>query len=264
LTGKPLLIVDVTFASSGSSHKEVISLRYSPALLTALLIAAPFINAQEAPSTPATVPDSVVLPPPPHGVIPDKRAYGVLPNYRTAESDGPYLPITTKQKFTIAKKDTLDWPSYIMAGFFAGISQINNSNPSFHQGVKGYGRRYISAVADQDIGNFMTEAILPTLFHQDPRYFRKGHGSVMGRIAYAASRSAIAKSDSGRWTFNASEFLGNGVVASLGNAYYPDAVGFNSTMQRMFTQIGTDSISQVMKEFWPDIKRKFSRRKATD
>jgi hypothetical protein len=256
----------------------VISLQHSRVPLAALLLLAPFVQAQEAPSAPAVsgsaasaasaggaaaVPETVVLPPQ-HGVIPDKRAYGVLPNYRTAESDGPYIPITTKQKFTIAKKDTLDWPSYIMAGFFAGISQLGDSNPSFGQGVKGYSRRYISSVADQDIGNFMTEAILPSLLHQDPRYFRKGHGSVMGRIAYAASRSAIAKTDSGKWTFNASEFLGNGIVASLGNAYYPDAVGFNPTMQRMFTQIGTDSISQVMKEFWPDIKRKLTHNKTSD
>ncbi|MDQ1470044.1 MAG: hypothetical protein QOJ99_1524 [Bryobacterales bacterium] len=196
-----------------------------------------------------------------HAVIPDKRAYGVLPNYRTAELGTPYLSITTNQKFTIARKDTLDWPSYIMAGFFSGVSQLGDSNPSFGQGLKGYGHRYICSVADQDIGNFMTEAILPTVFHQDPRYFRKGHGSVMGRIAYAASRSVIAKNDSGGWTFNAAEFLGNGMVASLGNAYYPDQVGFNPTMQRMFTQIGTDSLSQVMKEFWPDIKRKLTRKR---
>jgi hypothetical protein len=193
---------------------------------------------------------------------PDKRAFGVLANYRTAEESGPWSPITTRQKFTIARKDTLDGPSYILAAFFSGISQLNNTNPSFGQGLKGFGRRYVSSIADQDIGNYLTEAILPTAFHQDPRYFRRGHGSVMGRIAYAASRSAIAKNDSGQWTFNAAEFLGNGMVASLGNAYYPDERGFKPTMQRMFTQIGTDSLSQVLKEFWPDVKRHFLQKHA--
>jgi hypothetical protein len=226
----------------------VTRLPYLSALIAATLLMAPFAMAQD---------DTGEV----HPVIPDKRAYGVLPNYRTTELDSPYVSITAKQKFTIARKDTLDWPSYILAGFFSGISQLDDSNPSFGQGLKGFGRRYISSVADQDIGNFMTEAILPSMFHQDPRYFRKGHGSVMGRIAYAASRSVIAKNDSGRWTFNASEFLGNGIVASIGNAYYPDQVGFNPTMQRMFTQIGTDSISQIMKEFWPDIKRKLTRKR---
>jgi hypothetical protein len=188
----------------------------------------------------------------------DKRAYGVLPNYRTAEEDAPYAPLTTKQKFTIARKDTFDWPSYILAAGFAGISQLNNSNPSYHQGAEGYAKRYLASIADQDIGNFMTEATMPTLFHQDPRYFRKGHGSVGGRILYAASRVVVGRGDSGNWQFNASEFIGNGAVAALGNLYYPDAKGFDATMQRMFTQIGTDAVSQVMKEFWPDVKHHFS------
>jgi len=187
----------------------------------------------------------------------DKRIFGVLPNYRTADGTQPFRPITTKQKFTIATKDTFDYPSYVLAAAFSGISQVNNSNPSFGQGLKGYARRYASAVADQDIGNFMTEAIYPSLLHEDPRYFRKVHGSVMGRLGYAATRVLVTRTDSGAWRFNSSEFLGNGTVAAIGNLYYPDARGFGPTMQRMGTQIGTDAISGVLKEFWPDIKRKF-------
>jgi hypothetical protein len=230
-----------------------------------LFATAALLMQQGMAQTPAAAsPDPVAAPqgeqrvPGQPAVVEDKRAFGVLPNYRTAEADGPFVAITTRQKFTIARKDTFDWPSYILAGAFAGISQLGDSNPSFGQGAKGYGRRYLSSVADQDIGNFMSEAIMPSLLHQDPRYFRKGHGSVKGRIAYAASRVLIARGDSGNWQFNASEFLGNGIVASIGNAYYPDAVGFDPTMQRMFTQIGTDAISQVLKEFWPDVKRKLS------
>jgi hypothetical protein len=191
----------------------------------------------------------------------DKRAFGVLPNYRTSEESIPFKPITTKQKFTIAMKDTFDYPSYVLAAAFAGISQLDNSNPSFGQGLKGYARRYASGVADQDIGNFMTEAVMPSLFHEDPRYFRRGQGSVGGRIMYAVSRVAVTKTDAGGRSFNFAEFLGNGTVAALGNAYYPDQVGFSSTMQRMFTQIGTDAISQVLKEFWPDVKRKWLHKK---
>ena len=212
--------------------------------------------ATEAPTTQSKA-DPVPVP------VQDKRAYGVLANYRTAEESGPYTPLTVKQKFTIARKDTTDGPAYILAGFFSGISQLNNSNPSFGQGLKGYSRRYASSIADQDIGNFLTEGAIPSLLHQDPRYFRRGHGSVMSRILYAASRSAVAKNDKGNWTFNASEFLGNGIVASIGNAYYPDDVGFKPTMQRMFTQIGTDSISQILKEFWPDVKLRFFQKRQT-
>ncbi len=192
----------------------------------------------------------------------DKRAYGVLPNYRTAELGTIYAPITVGQKFTIARKDSLDWPSYMTASMFAGISQLNNSNPSFGQGLEGYAKRYGSSAIDQVVGNFLTEAILPSAFHQDPRYFRKGHGSTVSRIGYAISRSAISKSDNGKWGFNVSEFLGNGMVASLGNLYYKDDRGFSPTMQRMFSQILTDSLSQCLKEYWPDAKAYLQRRKA--
>ena len=187
----------------------------------------------------------------------DKRIFGVLPNYRTADGTRPFQPVTIKQKFTIATKDTFDYPSYILAAAFSGLSQLDNSNPSFGQGFKGYARRYASAVADQDIGNFMTEAVWPSLLHEDPRYFRKVHGSIKGRLAYAATRVLVTRTDAGAWRFNTSEFMGNGTVAALGNWYYPDARGFSATMQRLGTQIGTDAISGVLKEFWPDIKRKW-------
>ena len=193
----------------------------------------------------------------------DKRIFGVLPNYRTADGTQPFRPITTKQKFIIATKDTFDYPSYLLAAAFSGISQVDNSNPSFGQGLKGYARRYASAVADQDIGNFMTEAIYPSLLHQDPRYFRKVNGSVMSRLGYAATRVLVTRTDAGAWRFNSSEFLGNGTVAAIGNLYYPDARGFGPTMQRMGTQIGTDAISGVLKEFWPDVKRKFLHKRET-
>jgi hypothetical protein len=194
----------------------------------------------------------------------DKRIFGVLPNYRTADGTQPFRPITTKQKFTIATKDTFDYPSYILAAAFAGISQLDDTNPSFGQGIKGYARRYASSVADQDLGNFMTEAIWPSLLHEDPRYFRKVNGPFSSRLFYASTRTLVTRTDSGKWAFNAAEFLGNGTVAAIGNWYYPDGRGFPDTMQRMFTQIGTDTVSNILKEFWPDIKRKwFSKRSET-
>jgi len=221
--------------------------------------------AAEATTEPAPASAAPVAATRAHGVLPgepgsteDKRAYGVLPNYRTAEEDAPFAPITIKQKFTIARKDTFDWPSYVVALAFAGISQETNSNPDYHQGVEGFAKRYAASVADQDIGNFMTEAIMPSLLHQDPRYFRKGHGSKAGRTWYAASRVLVARGDSGNWQFNYSEWLGNGTVAAIGNLYYPDAKGFDATMQRMLSQVLTDALSQVLKEFWPDVKNKIS------
>jgi hypothetical protein len=186
---------------------------------------------------------------------PDKMAYGVLPNYRTAEGSAPFSPLTAKQKITIGWKDTVNVPSYANAAIFSSIAQINNTNPSFGQGVEGYAHRYITAVADQDLGNMLTEGFLPSLFHEDPRFFRKGTGGAWSRVGYAASRVLITRTDKGTWRFNTSEFLGNATVASIGNLYYPDGRTLGDTGQRMFTQIGTDAISNVLKEFWPNVKK---------
>jgi hypothetical protein len=186
----------------------------------------------------------------------DKRIFGVLPNYRTVEGSQPFSPLTAKQKLTIATKDTFDGPSYVLAGLFAGLYQLEDQNPSFGQGLKGYAHRYVCAIADQDIGNYMTEGFMPMLLKEDPRFFRRGTGKFWGRALHAAGGVVIAKTDKGHPTFNFSEFLGNGMTASIGNAYYPDEVGFTSTMTRMFTAIGTDAFSNVLKEFWPDFKRK--------
>lgn len=204
----------------------------------------------------------MVAAPPAHAILPgepgstqDKRIAGILPNYRTVDSTTPFLPLTVGQKWKIATKDTFDYPSYALAAAFAGLSQLDNSNPSFGQGFKGYAKRYAAGIADQDIGNFMTEAIYPTLLHEDPRYFRKVNGSVKSRLAWAVERIVVTRTDSGGSQFNFSEWLGNGTVAAIGNSYYPNERGFGSTMQRMVTQVGTDAISDVLKEFWPDIKK---------
>ena len=102
----------------------------------------------------------------------------------------------------------------------------------------------------------MTEGFMPVLLKEDPRYFRRGSGKFWGRTIHAAGGVVITKTDKGTPTFNFSEFLGNGVTAAIGNAYYPDEVGFTPTIERMLVAIGTDAFSNVLKEFWPDFKRK--------
>jgi hypothetical protein len=191
---------------------------------------------------------------------PDHRILGVLPNYRTADGTKDFEPLTAGGKFKIAGKDSFDWPVYLLAGAFAGLRQISDDTPSFGQGMKGYSKRYGAALGDQVMGNMMTEAIMPSLLHEDPRYFRKVHGSVLGRTAYALSRILVTRTDAGNWRFNTSEVLGNGITAAVGNAYYPDNRGMAGTMERFGNQLGTDAVSNVLKEFWPDIKRRWFHR----
>ncbi|HLJ45334.1 MAG TPA: hypothetical protein VKU01_04970 [Bryobacteraceae bacterium] len=237
--------------------------------LLAALVATQAIVAQQvgSPSTEANPsPESATsaTPAPAQPSAPDKRVFGVLPNYRTVEGLEGVEPITAKQKLTIAAKDSFDWPGFFIAGAFSALAQEDNTNPSFGQGLKGYAHRYITAYGDQVIGNFMTEGIIPSLLHDDPRYFRKGQGTFRGRLGYASTRVFVTRTDAGTWRMNTAELFGNGITASIGNAYYPGARGFAPTMQRMWTQIGTDAISNVLKEFWPDVKRHYFSKKQQD
>ena len=193
----------------------------------------------------------------------DKRVFGVLPNYRTTENAIPFKRITAKQKLKIALKDSFDWPAYITGGLFAGLYQLENSNPSFGQGVAGYFRRFGTASGDQIIGNMMTEGFVPALIHQDPRYFRLGStgGTKKHRFVYAVESIIVAKMDSGKRNFNFSEWGGNSIDAAIGNAYYPDGRSASATGQRLLISCGTDAFSNVLKEFWPDVKHWYQNRK---
>lgn len=202
------------------------------------------------PGTPA--PDS-----PPGSEPIDKRILGVLTNYRTANMDAAATPMTVSGKMAIAAKDSFDYPSFVLAFFTSGIGQLTNDNKSFGQGAAGYARRYSTGVADQVIGNMLTEGIMPSLLHEDPRYFRMATGTGWHRLGYALTRTLVTRTDSGHARPNYSEFIGNSIDAAIGNAYYPDGRQLGDTVQRFAQQMGTDTLSNVIKEFWPDLKRKF-------
>ncbi|MFN7993684.1 MAG: hypothetical protein U0Q18_08795 [Bryobacteraceae bacterium] len=187
---------------------------------------------------------------------PDKRVFGVFPNYRTADGNQPFVPITARQKFAIGLKDSFDWPVYPVAGAFAALYQLEDQNPSFGQGMKGYGKRYITSLGDQITGNLMTESLMPSLLHEDPRYFRRGSGSTGSRIGYAVTRILVTRTDSGGRTFNFAEVGGNAIATAISNAYYPDTRTVSDNVEKLGIQLATDAFSQVMKEFWPDVKRR--------
>src|SRR5258708_16006616 len=215
---------------------------------------------QAAESPPAPAPSEVVQSKAPEKKDEiDYRILVVLPTYRTSNPLAVYEPLTARQKFSIAIKDSFDWPNYLVSGAFAGLYQLENQNPSFGQGVKGYAHRYWTSYLDQSMGNLMTEAVMPSLLHEDPRYFRKVTGSVWSRTGYALTRVLVTRTDRGGTRFNFSEAIGNGVMASIGNAYYPDNRGFAGTTQRLGVQTATDALSNVLKEFWPDVKRRLHR-----
>ena len=197
---------------------------------------------------------------PASAAAPDKRAYGILPNYRTVNGTDGVEPLTVRRKFWIAAKDSFDYPIYFISAGFAGISQIENSNPSFGQGLKGYAMRYAAGYGDQMIGNMMTEGVFPSLLHEDMRYFRRGTGRKLGRTYYALTRILVTRTDAGGTRFNYSEVIGNSVATAISNAYNPDTRDASENLEKLGLQLGTDAISNVLKEFWPDVKQWLHRR----
>jgi len=194
----------------------------------------------------------------------DKRILWIIPNYRTFPTLTNYEPITPKEKFKIAAADSFDRGTVVLAAAFGGAGQLENSSPSYRQGVQGYARYFGAAYGDLAIGDFMTEAIYPAMLHQDPRYFRRGIGSGWSRLGYAMGQIVWTHTDSGGTQFNISEIAGNSTAVAIASAYHPEGRDVNSAITQLGSQIGIDMAANVLKEFWPDLRRKFSRHKATD
>jgi hypothetical protein len=190
------------------------------------------------------------------------RIMWVVPNFTAVSANTQLPPLSSREKFKLATRDSVDYSSFLWAGFVAGQGMALKSYPEFHSGLAGYGRYYWRAFADQASGAFFTEAIVPSLTHEDPRYYTLGHGGFFRRTAYALSRVVVTKTDSGGLSFNYSEILGNGMEAGLSNFYYPaEERGLSKTAQNWGTQIEAAALNNVVKEFWPDIRRHVLRQK---
>jgi|SRR5579863_2906635 len=187
-----------------------------------------------------------------------KRIFWIVPNFRTSPTLKDYKPVTPGEKFKMASQDAFDRGTLALAALFAGESQLTNSVPAFGQGVKGYARYFGTSYADFVIGDYMTEGIFPTILHQDPRYFRRGRGSGWSRFGYAAGQIFWTHRDSGGTQFNYSEVVGNSTAVAISNAYYPDNRTVSNAISKLGIQLGVDMTSNFLKEFWPDISRKFS------
>lgn len=236
-------------------------MRHSFLLLLTISVLA--LRAQSTTTDTAPSPAVPAIDTAPGSLVPleDKRAYGVLPNYRTAELSSPFAPLTARQKMTIAAKDSFDGAVYPTALIMSVIYQAENANPSFGQGMRGYAQRAGTAFGDQMIGNLMTEGVMPALLREDPRYFRIGKGSFGRRLWYATTRTIVTTTDSNRHTFNFAEWGGNSVAVGLANFYYRDGRTAEDNAERLLIQCGTDTLSNVLKEFWPDVKRRLSKKK---
>jgi Carboxypeptidase regulatory-like domain len=178
-----------------------------------------------------------------------QRLFGIAPNFYVSYVKDA-APLTTKQKFSLATHDTLDWTSWIGISVSAGIEQANNSYAGYGQGAAGYGKRWAARFGDGRTSDYLSHAVFASLFHQDPRYFYQGTGTKKSRLYHAVSNAWIARSDSGKNMPNYSYLLGTMVSGALSNAYYPHADrGANLVFTNAFIGIAGRAGANVVQEF---------------
>jgi hypothetical protein len=151
-----------------------------------------------------------------------QRLIGVFPNFYISYAHDA-APLTSKQKFSLASHDTLDWTSWVGISTAAGIEQANNSYAGYGLGAAGYGKRWAAKFGDGRTSDYLSHAVFPSLFHQDPRYFYQGTGTKKSRLYHALSNAVVARSDNGNLMPNYSYLLGAMVSGAISNAYYPHA-----------------------------------------
>lgn len=163
-----------------------------------------------------------------------------------------------KDKFALFVQDTFDPVTFLNAGFNAGISQAENNDPKFGQGAAGYGKRFGANFAGQASSQFFKDFAYPAIFSEDPRYYRLAHGSSRRRLLHAAEHAVVAHRENGAPMFNFSEWLGTTSAVALSNVYHPDNKrGFAPAAQRVGFGVANDVGFDVLREFWPEIARKF-------
>jgi len=220
---------------------------------------------------PATGQDASSLPDAPHPVqsasshsqndlqhqLSKNHIFWVIPNYRANEDPAKTEALSSGAKMKVAAEDSFDPSAFLVAGVFTGVGMAQSQYPSFGHGAQGFGKYYGGAFADQAIGNLMSEGLFPALLRQDPRYFVKGTGGFWKRTGYAISREFITRGDDSREHFNTSELAGNAVAAGISDAYYPAADrSFGTTANKWGQQIALDTFFNVVKEFWPDMRKR--------
>jgi hypothetical protein len=179
-----------------------------------------------------------------------QRLAGIMPNFFVSYT-WKAAPLTTKQKFELTWRTAIDPVSFLMVAGDAGIEQAQGHFVEYGEGAMGYAKRFGANYADLAIGNFFGGAVFPALFHQDPRYFYKGTGSVWLRAGYALSTAVICRGDNGKWQPNYSGVLGDLTAGAASNLYYPanDRTGASLTIENGLLSVAFDGVGNLLQEF---------------
>ena len=191
-----------------------------------------------------------------------QRVLGVLPTFNVTYLGDATVSMTAKQKFALAFHTVTDPVAFVMPFAVAGYHEALNDNKGFPWGVKGLGERAGAAYLDSFNGIILGNAVLPSILHQDPRYYRLGHGSTLRRLSYAAATSFICKHDkTGKWEPNYSNVAGNIAGGAISNLYYPsNDSGAGLAISNGMIVTAEGALGAVFDEFWPDISRKLFHR----
>ena len=178
-----------------------------------------------------------------------QRIGGVIPNFYSAYNwTAP--PMEAKQKMQLGIRSVLDPVSFLSVAGIAGAEQYQNIFPAYGGGFEGYSKRYGAAFANHASGTLLGRAVFPSIFHQDPRYFYKGKGTIRSRAFYAIAAAVVARGDNGRWEPNYSRLMGNFSAAALSNLYYPAADrGGSLVLLNGLASTGADAVANLVREF---------------
>ncbi len=203
--------------------------------------------------------------PPAPGLPPPqpKRILGLMPNYRAVSAGVLPPPPTQKEAFKIATQNAFDYSAFTFVGMTSLIAEAGNSHPEFGKGVPGYYSYYWRGFIDKADGDYWVDWLLPTVFHEDERYYAMGRGPILKRSVYAATRVFITPNYKGHNTFNASELLGRGIAQGISVAYYPSQSDTVSSISSKYAySIMRDAATNVFREVWPDISYRLTRHKS--
>ena len=179
-----------------------------------------------------------------------QRVLGVIPNfYVTYVPNAP--PLSTRRKFNLALRTSIDPATFLLTGIWAGAQQGNDTFSGYGQGAQGYAKRFAANYADGFISTMLGGAVLPSLLKQDPRYFYKGTGTIESRALYAIEMSVMCKGDNGHWEVNYSSILGSLAAGGISNLYYPstDRNGIELTFENALLGIAGSAAENLLQEF---------------
>lgn len=183
-----------------------------------------------------------------------KRILGLMPNFRAVSAGALPPPPTPKQAFLIATQNSFDYSSFVFVGLTSAMAQWTDAHPQLGEGVAGYGRYYWRGFADKTTGNYLVIFALPTIFHQDERYYAMGKGTFWKRFFYSGTRVFVTPNYDGHNSFNVSELLGRGMAQGISLSYYPSQTRTAGAISQKYAYaIGRDALTNVFREFWPDI-----------